>query len=100
VLRQQSPHFGIQSPHPGAALTLGVVERASELGIAIALDFALNCSPDHPWLRGLVEGLHHIDAKSIVSAEEHGVVDEVFAKSEHAPLGVFHRSSPPQSSGP
>ena len=49
---------------------------------------------------GLVEGLHHIDAKSIVSAEEHGVVDEVFAKSEHAPLGVFHRSSPPQSSGP
>ena len=25
--------------------------RAAELGIAIALDFAMQCSPDHPWLR-------------------------------------------------
>jgi hypothetical protein len=24
---------------------------------------------------GLVEGLHHLDAKALVSAEEHGVLD-------------------------
>jgi hypothetical protein len=24
---------------------------------------------------GLVEGLHHLDAKALVSAEEHGLVD-------------------------
>ena len=28
-----------------------LVARARELGIEIALDFALQCSPDHPWLR-------------------------------------------------
>ncbi|HJR40446.1 MAG TPA: alpha-1,4-glucan--maltose-1-phosphate maltosyltransferase [Gemmatimonadaceae bacterium] len=27
------------------------VARAAELGIEIALDYALQCSPDHPWLR-------------------------------------------------
>lgn len=26
-------------------------ERAHELGLEIALDFALQCSPDHPWVR-------------------------------------------------
>ncbi|GAA2318774.1 DUF3416 domain-containing protein [Streptomyces kunmingensis] len=26
------------------------VERAEELGLEVALDFALQCSPDHPWL--------------------------------------------------
>jgi starch synthase (maltosyl-transferring) len=28
----------------------GLVGRARELGIEIALDFAIQCSPDHPWL--------------------------------------------------
>ena len=28
-----------------------LVARAQELGLAIALDFAVQCSPDHPWLR-------------------------------------------------
>ncbi|HEY1740865.1 MAG TPA: maltotransferase domain-containing protein [Acidimicrobiia bacterium] len=28
-----------------------LVARARELGVDIALDFALQCSPDHPWLR-------------------------------------------------
>jgi starch synthase (maltosyl-transferring) len=28
-----------------------LVERARELGIDVALDFAIQCSPDHPWLR-------------------------------------------------
>jgi starch synthase (maltosyl-transferring) len=27
------------------------VKRAGELGIEIALDYALQCSPDHPWLK-------------------------------------------------
>ncbi len=27
------------------------VARASELGLEIALDYALQCSPDHPWVR-------------------------------------------------
>jgi starch synthase (maltosyl-transferring) len=27
------------------------VARAAELGIEVALDYALQCSPDHPWLR-------------------------------------------------
>jgi starch synthase (maltosyl-transferring) len=28
-----------------------LVERARELGLEIALDFAVQCSPDHPWLQ-------------------------------------------------
>ena len=28
-----------------------LVERARELGVDVALDFAIQCSPDHPWLR-------------------------------------------------
>ena len=28
-----------------------LVARARELGLEIALDFAIQCSPDHPWLR-------------------------------------------------
>ncbi|MDX6631385.1 MAG: hypothetical protein QOH00_3631 [Gaiellales bacterium] len=33
--------------------------RAAELGIAIALDFAIQCSPDHPWLREHPDWFHH-----------------------------------------
>jgi starch synthase (maltosyl-transferring) len=33
--------------------------RAADLGIAVALDFALNCSPDHPWLREHPDWFHH-----------------------------------------
>jgi len=32
--------------------------RASELGLDIALDFAIQCSPDHPWLREHPEWFH------------------------------------------
>jgi starch synthase (maltosyl-transferring) len=28
-----------------------LVQRAREMGLEIALDFAVQCSPDHPWLR-------------------------------------------------
>ena len=32
--------------------------RAADLGIAIALDFAIQCSPDHPWLREHPDWFH------------------------------------------
>jgi starch synthase (maltosyl-transferring) len=35
-----------------------LVERAGELGIEIALDFAIQCSPDHPWLERHPEWFH------------------------------------------
>jgi starch synthase (maltosyl-transferring) len=36
-----------------------LVESASELGMDVALDFAIQCSPDHPWLREHPEWFHH-----------------------------------------
>jgi starch synthase (maltosyl-transferring) len=36
-----------------------LVARASDVGIEIALDFAIQCSPDHPWLREHPEWFHH-----------------------------------------
>jgi starch synthase (maltosyl-transferring) len=35
-----------------------LVSRARELGLEIALDFAIQCSPDHPWLREHPEWFH------------------------------------------
>jgi starch synthase (maltosyl-transferring) len=47
------PDGGHKAVHPELG-TLGdfdrLVARARELGLEIALDFALQCSPDHPWL--------------------------------------------------
>jgi starch synthase (maltosyl-transferring) len=36
-----------------------LVTAAKELGIEIALDFAIQCSPDHPWLKEHPEWFHH-----------------------------------------
>ncbi|HEY7196440.1 MAG TPA: alpha-1,4-glucan--maltose-1-phosphate maltosyltransferase [Gaiellaceae bacterium] len=36
-----------------------LVESARAHGIEIALDFAIQCSPDHPWLREHPEWFHH-----------------------------------------
>jgi starch synthase (maltosyl-transferring) len=36
-----------------------LVVRARELGIEIAIDFAIQCSPDHPWLKEHPEWFHH-----------------------------------------
>ena len=36
----------------------GSSQRARELGIEIALDFAIQCSPDHPWLDEHPEWFH------------------------------------------
>jgi starch synthase (maltosyl-transferring) len=35
-----------------------LVGRAGEVGLEIALDFAIQCSPDHPWLREHPEWFH------------------------------------------
>jgi starch synthase (maltosyl-transferring) len=36
-----------------------LVARAHELGLEIALDFAIQCSPDHPWLKEHPEWFQH-----------------------------------------
>ncbi len=35
------------------------VERARSLGLEVALDFAIQCSPDHPWVRAHPEWFYH-----------------------------------------
>jgi len=49
-----SAEGGHEAVHPGLGTMADfetLVEAASQLGIEIALDFAIQCSPDHPWLR-------------------------------------------------
>jgi starch synthase (maltosyl-transferring) len=46
-----------------------VVRRAHELGMEIALDYALQCSPDHPWVCEHPEWFHHRPDGSIAYAE-------------------------------
>jgi starch synthase (maltosyl-transferring) len=36
-----------------------LVARGTELGVEVALDFAIQCSPDHPWLEEHPEWFHH-----------------------------------------
>ncbi|WP_407923177.1 maltotransferase domain-containing protein [Bifidobacterium aemilianum] len=43
--------------------------KAHELGLEIALDFALQCSPDHPWVREHPNWFHHKPDGSIAFAE-------------------------------
>jgi len=45
------------------------VETARELGMEVALDYALQCSPDHPWLREHAEWFHIRPDGSIKYAE-------------------------------
>jgi starch synthase (maltosyl-transferring) len=48
------PEGGHKAVHPDLGTLADfdrLVERARELGLEIALDFAVQCSPDHPWLR-------------------------------------------------
>ncbi|WP_418961492.1 alpha-1,4-glucan--maltose-1-phosphate maltosyltransferase [Streptomyces tritici] len=45
------------------------VARARELRLEIALDFALQCSPDHPWVDKHPEWFHHRADGSIAYAE-------------------------------
>ncbi|MGK5729296.1 alpha-1,4-glucan--maltose-1-phosphate maltosyltransferase [Streptomyces sp. URMC 124] len=45
------------------------VERARELRMEVALDFALQCSPDHPWVAKHPEWFHHRADGTIAYAE-------------------------------
>ncbi|AWW37458.1 alpha-1,4-glucan--maltose-1-phosphate maltosyltransferase [Streptomyces cadmiisoli] len=67
-----SPEGGHDALHPA----LGTIEdfdrfvaRAAALGLEVALDFALQCSPDHPWVDKHPEWFHHRPDGSIAYAE-------------------------------
>jgi starch synthase (maltosyl-transferring) len=67
---------GPEGGHTAVAPELGTVAdlqklmaRAGELGIEIALDYALQCSPDHPWVSEHPEWFHHRPDGSIAYAE-------------------------------
>ena len=46
-----------------------LVAKAHELGLEIALDFALQCSPDHPWVKQHPDWFRHKSDGSIAFAE-------------------------------
>ena len=46
-----------------------LVKRAAELDLEIALDLALQCSPDHPWVTSHPEFFHHRPDGTIAYAE-------------------------------
>ncbi|MEU8579108.1 alpha-1,4-glucan--maltose-1-phosphate maltosyltransferase, partial [Streptomyces asoensis] len=67
-----SPEGGHDAVHPD----LGTLEdftwfvgQARDLGLEIALDFALQCSPDHPWVHKHPEWFHHRPDGTIAYAE-------------------------------
>jgi starch synthase (maltosyl-transferring) len=45
------------------------IAAAGRLGLEVALDYALQCSPDHPWVREHPEWFHHRPDGSIKYAE-------------------------------
>ncbi|MFD4570691.1 alpha-1,4-glucan--maltose-1-phosphate maltosyltransferase [Streptomyces sp. NPDC058467] len=45
------------------------VRRAADLRLEVALDFALQCSPDHPWVEKRPEWFHHRPDGTIAYAE-------------------------------
>ncbi|MFJ6835808.1 alpha-1,4-glucan--maltose-1-phosphate maltosyltransferase [Streptomyces sp. NPDC091209] len=67
-----SPEGGHDAVHPD----LGTIDdfdafvrRAASLDLEIALDFALQCSPDHPWVEKHPEWFHHRPDGTIAYAE-------------------------------
>ncbi|MCX5528331.1 DUF3416 domain-containing protein [Streptomyces bobili] len=67
-----SPEGGHDAVHPelGTLEDFGwFVERAREEGLEVALDFALQCSPDHPWVHKHPEWFHHRPDGTIAYAE-------------------------------
>ncbi|MGI5451840.1 alpha-1,4-glucan--maltose-1-phosphate maltosyltransferase [Streptomyces sp. CA-249302] len=67
-----SPEGGHDSVHP----QLGTIEdfawfvqQARAHGLEIALDFALQCSPDHPWVQKHPDWFHHRPDGTIAYAE-------------------------------
>ncbi|MDX2806387.1 alpha-amylase family glycosyl hydrolase, partial [Streptomyces scabiei] len=67
-----SPEGGHDSIHPDLG-TLDdfdhFISEARALGMEIALDFALQCSPDHPWVDKHPEWFHHRPDGTIAHAE-------------------------------
>ncbi|MEU6553592.1 maltotransferase domain-containing protein, partial [Streptomyces sp. NPDC046915] len=67
-----SPEGGHDTVHPDLG-TLDdfdhFVAHATKLGLEIALDFALQCSPDHPWVHKHPEWFHHRPDGTIAYAE-------------------------------
>ena len=67
-----SPEGGHDAVHPGLG-TLDdfdhFVDQARAQGLEIALDFALQCSPDHPWVEKHPEWFHHRPDGTIAHAE-------------------------------
>ncbi|MBE8471787.1 alpha-1,4-glucan--maltose-1-phosphate maltosyltransferase [Streptomyces justiciae] len=67
-----SPEGGHDAIHPD----LGTIEdfdyfiqEAEKHGLEVALDFALQCSPDHPWVQKHPEWFHHRPDGTIAYAE-------------------------------
>ncbi|MER7000294.1 alpha-1,4-glucan--maltose-1-phosphate maltosyltransferase [Streptomyces sp. NPDC000410] len=67
-----SPEGGHDAVHPELG-TLDdfdeFVRRARDLRLEVALDFALQCSPDHPWVQKHPEWFHHRADGTIAYAE-------------------------------
>ncbi|MBA2811083.1 alpha-1,4-glucan--maltose-1-phosphate maltosyltransferase [Streptomyces sp. KM273126] len=67
-----SPEGGHDTVHPDLGTLddfVDFVEEARSLGMEIALDFALQCSPDHPWVDKHPEWFHHRPDGTIAHAE-------------------------------
>ncbi|WP_206603747.1 alpha-1,4-glucan--maltose-1-phosphate maltosyltransferase [Streptomyces sp. CB03238] len=67
-----SPEGGHDAIHPDLGTIEdfdAFVERARELRLEVALDFALQCSPDHPWVKKRPAWFHHRADGSIAYAE-------------------------------
>ncbi|MER5973851.1 alpha-1,4-glucan--maltose-1-phosphate maltosyltransferase [Streptomyces sp. NPDC002055] len=67
-----SPDGGHDAVHPGLGTLRDFdhfVRKAAGLRLEIALDFALQCSPDHPWVSEHPEWFHHRADGTIAYAE-------------------------------
>ncbi|MFF4590162.1 alpha-1,4-glucan--maltose-1-phosphate maltosyltransferase [Streptomyces sp. NPDC001388] len=67
-----SPEGGHDAVHPALGTLedfAWFVEQARGHGLEIALDFALQCSPDHPWVHKHPEWFHHRPDGTIAYAE-------------------------------
>ncbi|MFE0478016.1 alpha-1,4-glucan--maltose-1-phosphate maltosyltransferase [Streptomyces sp. NPDC058947] len=67
-----SPEGGHDAVHPELGTLedfTWFVQQARGLGMEIALDFALQCSPDHPWVHKHPEWFHHRPDGTIAYAE-------------------------------
>jgi starch synthase (maltosyl-transferring) len=67
-----SPEGGHDAVHPDLGTLEDFdwfVQEAAAQGLEIALDFALQCSPDHPWVHKHPEWFHHRPDGTIAYAE-------------------------------